>query len=65
MLPTESNKHKPPVRSYVLRQKGAKTGVRLVSYESLRNFILAHEEGGERSLEATDMPEQDAKEAAA
>lgn len=46
VLPTEANGHKPPVRSYVLRRKGAKTGVRLVSYEALRNFILAHAEVG-------------------
>jgi hypothetical protein len=46
VLPTKMNGRKPPVRSFVLRQKGAKTGVRLVSYDSLRNFILAHAEGG-------------------
>ncbi len=44
VLPTEANKHKPPVRSFCLRQRGAKTGVRLVDYASLRRHILAHPE---------------------
>jgi hypothetical protein len=46
VLPTEANAHTPPVRSYVLRQTEAKTGVRLVSHESLMNFILAHADTG-------------------
>jgi hypothetical protein len=46
ILPTEANGHKPPVRSFCIRQRGAKTGVRLVSYESLRNYILQHVEIG-------------------
>jgi hypothetical protein len=44
ILPTPRNDHKPPVRSFVLRQRGAKTGIRLVSYQSLRDFILSHPE---------------------
>jgi len=44
VLPTKANSYAPPVRSYVIRQKGAKTGVRLVSGESLVDFILAHAE---------------------
>jgi hypothetical protein len=46
ILPTEANNHKPPVKSYCLRQRGAKTGVRLISYDSLRNYILQHAETG-------------------
>jgi hypothetical protein len=46
ILPTETNSHKPPVKSFCIRQRGAKTGVRLVSYESLRNYILQHVEVG-------------------
>jgi hypothetical protein len=46
ILPTPRNGHKPPVRSFVLRQRGAKTGIRLVSYDSLRNYILQHAETG-------------------
>jgi hypothetical protein len=47
ILPCLTNQNRPPVRSFVLRKKGAATGVRLVSYESLRNFILAHAEVAE------------------
>jgi hypothetical protein len=44
ILPTPRNDFKPPVRSFCLRQRGAKTGIRLVDYSSLREHILAHEE---------------------
>ena len=44
ILPTPRNDGKPPVRSFCLRQRGAKTGIRLVDYASLRNYIRAHEE---------------------
>ena len=46
VLPTAKNNHKPPVRSFCLRQKGARTGIRLVDYESLRQFIRRHLETG-------------------
>lgn len=46
VLPTAENNFKPPVRSFVIRKRGAKTGVRLVDYQSLRDFILAHAETG-------------------
>jgi len=46
ILPTAENNFNPPVRSFVLRRRGAKTGVRLVDYQSLRDFILAHAETG-------------------
>lgn len=46
ILPTAENNFSPPVRSFVLRRRGAKTGVRLVDYKSLRDFILAHAETG-------------------
>ena len=46
ILPTEANGGKPPIKSFCLRQRGARTGIRLISYESLRNHILAHAEGG-------------------
>jgi hypothetical protein len=44
ILPTKRNFHKPPVRSFCLRQRGAKTGVRLIDYASLRKHILANED---------------------
>jgi hypothetical protein len=47
VLPTPRNSFKPPVKSFVLRQRGAKTGIRLVSYDSLRSYILARPENGE------------------
>ena len=43
ILPSPANNFKPPVRSFVLRQRGARTGIRLIDYHSLRNHILANE----------------------
>jgi hypothetical protein len=43
ILPSSENNYRPPVRSVVLRRKGAKTGVRLISVQSLREFIKRHE----------------------
>lgn len=51
ILPTPANEFKPPVKSFCLRQKGAKTGIRLISWPSLKNYILAHAEGGKTSTE--------------
>jgi hypothetical protein len=42
ILPCPANQNRPSVRSFVLRQRGAKTGIRLVDYSSLRAHILAH-----------------------
>ena len=47
ILPTDANHHKPPVKSFCIRQRGARTGIRLIDYQSLRGFILAHAENGE------------------
>ena len=46
VLPTESNGHRPPVKSVCLRKKGAKTGVRLICVDSLRAYLTAHIESG-------------------
>jgi hypothetical protein len=46
ILPSESNAGKPAVKSFVIRRRGARTGVRLLDYRSLRDFILAHAESG-------------------
>jgi hypothetical protein len=46
LLPTRHNNFKPEIRSFVLRQKGARTGIRLIDYASLRRYILAHLENG-------------------
>jgi len=44
ILATPRNGFKPPVRSFCIRQRGAKTGIRLVDYASLRRFIFSHVE---------------------
>ena len=44
ILPTAENNFKPPVRSFVLRKKGAKTGIRLIDYASLSSYIRDHED---------------------
>lgn len=50
ILPTPRNRNKPPVKSFCLRQRGAKTGIRLVDYQSLRAHIRANAESqGEES----------------
>ena len=47
ILPTGQNKFKAPVRSICLRQKGAKTGVRLIVYSSLMAFLKKYEQQSE------------------
>ena len=42
ILPSAANGFKPPVKSFVIRQPGSKTGIRIISYPHLRAFILAH-----------------------
>jgi len=44
ILPCRLNGYAPPVRSIVIRRPGARTGVRLVDLESLRNFLNARVE---------------------
>jgi hypothetical protein len=44
ILPCKLNSFRPPVRSFVLRKRGAKTGVRLIDYASLRSYIRSHEQ---------------------
>ena len=45
ILPCPQNCNKPPVRSFVLRQRGAKTGIRLIDWQSLRAYIRATNKG--------------------
>jgi hypothetical protein len=55
ILPMPENNYRPPVVSCVLRQRGARTGVRLINVESLRKYVLKHLEpnsGEETSPEA-------------
>ncbi len=41
ILPCPVNDHKPPVRSIVLRRKGAEKGVRLIYLRSLLDYLEA------------------------
>jgi hypothetical protein len=49
ILPTEANGSSPPVRSFCIRKRGAKTGIRLIAYASLKAFIHANAELGNTS----------------
>ena len=44
ILPTKQNDFTPPVRSFCLRKRGAKTGIRLVDYASLKAYIRSNAE---------------------
>jgi hypothetical protein len=48
ILPCRQNGYTPLVRSAVIRKPGARTGVRLVDLESLRDYINAHVEPAAR-----------------
>ena len=39
VVPSEANHHNPPVRSVVLRKRGAMRGIRLVSFDSLMTYL--------------------------
>lgn len=45
ILPSPTNGGRPQVVSYCLRQRGSRTGIRLVSYDSLKAYIESHREG--------------------
>ena len=42
VLPCAANAFKPPVRSTVLRKRGARTGIRLVYFDSLLEHLHAN-----------------------
>lgn len=42
VLPNELNGGHPPVKSFVLQRRGSRTGVRLIDYKSLVDYIRAH-----------------------
>ena len=42
ILPNEENSFKPPVKSVVLRKKGAARGTRLIVAQSLRDYLYAN-----------------------
>jgi hypothetical protein len=49
ILGTPRNNFKPVVRSFCLRQRGAKTGIRLVDYSSLAAHIRSNPETGTKT----------------
>jgi hypothetical protein len=56
ILPTPENDFLPPVRSFVLRKRGARTGIRLIDFDSLTAYIRAHvQEEGNSTEEAFEM----------
>ena len=44
VLPCPENKNRPPVKSVVLRKRGARTGIRLIELASLRAYLERHVE---------------------
>jgi hypothetical protein len=42
ILPTHGNDFKPLVHSFVIRKRGARTGIRLIDYDSLISFIRSN-----------------------
>jgi len=46
ILPSEINGGHPPVKSFVLRRRGSRTGVRLVEFRSLVDYIRQHPQEG-------------------
>lgn len=44
ILPCPANGYKPPVQSHVLRRRGYRNGIRLISVDSLRNYVKEHEQ---------------------
>ena len=52
VLPSPLNDFQPPVRSFVLRKPGSRTGVRLILVSSLREYIQAHEQQAGKPCQA-------------
>jgi len=46
VIPSAANDWKPPVASTVLRRRGATRGIRLISYESLMDYLDSLLKGG-------------------
>jgi hypothetical protein len=51
ILPCRENEYRSPVKSVVLRRRGARTGVRLIDLDSLKSYIKAHVDEGSVSTE--------------
>jgi hypothetical protein len=46
IIPCPENDYRPPVRSVVLRKRGARTGIRLIDIESMRAYLNRNVEPG-------------------
>lgn len=60
VLATPSNNFKPKVKSYVIRRRGSRTGLRLIDFDSALCFIQQHEEQA-KARSARVVPQGEAK----
>jgi|SRR6185436_222470 len=49
VLPSEANRHKPPVKSIVVKVAGAKRGIRFVLYSSAESYFRSLEKAQSQS----------------
>jgi hypothetical protein len=49
ILPCPANDHKPPVRSLVIKKRGAVRGIRLINYDSLLDHLRSLESEAEKA----------------
>src|SRR5437868_5144979 len=52
VVPCDANGHKPPVKSLVLKKRGATRGIRLINYDSLLDHLRSLESQPEIAGEA-------------
>ncbi len=45
-VPCDANGHKPPVKSFVIKKRGATRGIRLINYDSLLDHLRSLESAG-------------------
>lgn len=57
ILATPANDYKPKVKSYVIRRRGSRTGVRLIDYDSAMAFIKQHQEKFQTPTRSVAQPE--------
>ena len=53
-VPCELNDHKPPVRSLVVKKRGAIRGIRLINYDSLLDYLRELETVNSQNGDDTD-----------
>ena len=47
VVPCDANNHKPPVKSLLIKKRGAQRGIRLISYDSLLDHLRKLEAEGQ------------------